>query len=125
MTHAPHNPTPLPPQEDPLLTAYALGALPPHEAAQVEARLESDPAARAFVAEMRGFSLKLARDLVAEEQAEDFGLLPAQRRDLRRLIAKRAPSRMKFPRIAILCAIVAILMSMMLVMLFVMQIKKH
>lgn len=111
--------SPLPPEEDPILTAYALGALPPLEAAAVEARLSSDPAARAFVEEMRALSGELAQEMAEEAQDEEAGLSVVQRRELRQLIAKRAPSRMKFPRLAVICVAVAILLAMMMVMLWV------
>ncbi len=112
------------PEEDPILTAYALGALPAEEAAAVEARLERDPVARAFVEEMRALSGALAQEMAEEAEDEDAGLTTAQRRDLRQLIAKRAPSRMKFPRIGVICTVVAILLAMMMVMLWV-ALRKH
>ncbi len=121
---SPQVPPITPPEEDPLLTAYALGALPPGESAAVEARLQNDPAARAFVEEMRALSGELAQEMAEEAEDEEAGLTTAQRRELRQLIAKRAPSRMKFPRIAVICVAVAILLAMMMVMLWAMQ-RKH
>lgn len=121
----PEVPTPPPaPEEDPVLTAYALGALPPAEAAAVEARLERDEAAREFVAQMRALSGALAQEMAEETENAENGLSPAQRRELRKLIAKRTLSGMKFPRVAVICVVVAILLTMMMVMLWVVQ-RRH
>jgi anti-sigma factor RsiW len=55
--------------DDPQLTAYALGELDAAEAAVVEARLRSDPAARAVVEEIRATARQLEAALAAEPAA--------------------------------------------------------
>jgi len=55
--------------EDPRLTAYALGELPPEEAVVLEAALAHDPAARAFVEETRELAAQL-RQALADEPIE-------------------------------------------------------
>jgi len=102
-----------PPEDDPVLTAYALGALSPAQAAQVSARLERDEAARAFVESLMALSSELGQAQAAKEEP-DQGLTPAQRRELRALIARRAPSRMKFPRAAVVCVVVSVLLALLM-----------
>ena len=102
-----------PPEDDPVLTAYALGALSPAQAAQVSARLERDEAARAFVESLR----VLSSELTQAKDVADQGLTTAQRRELRALIAKRAPSRMKFPRAAVVCVVISVLLALLMTLL--------
>ncbi len=52
--------------KDPRLTAYALGELDEVEAAEIQRRLKSDPAARENVKQIRRAADRLARALEAE-----------------------------------------------------------
>jgi len=72
-------------RDDPRLTAYALGELPPDEAAAVERVLATDPAARAHVDAVRG----LATDLEAGFAAAEPPSLPGS--SLQELHAMTAP----------------------------------
>ncbi|HEV7405881.1 MAG TPA: von Willebrand factor type A domain-containing protein [Chthoniobacteraceae bacterium] len=65
--------------EDPRLTAYALGELEPPERAEVEALLKNDPAAAAEVEEMRELAALVRRHLSTEEAPP---LAPQQRDDI-------------------------------------------
>lgn len=124
MTTAPDNP--IPPEDDPVLTAYALGELPAAAAAAVELRLQTDGRAREFVASLRDFSGALAHEAQLEEQNEvDTGLTPAQRHALRQLIAKRAPGRMKFPRAAVICVVIALLLVMFMILMWLAAMKQQ
>ena len=58
-------------QDDPQLTAYALGELEGDERASVEARLRSDAAARAVVEEIRAAAATLERALSGEAAGEE------------------------------------------------------
>ena len=51
------------PTDDIQLTAYALGELSAAERAEIEARLPSDPAARAAVEEIRALAAQLETEL--------------------------------------------------------------
>lgn len=124
MTTAPENP--VHPEDDPVLTAYALGELPAADAAAVALRLQTDPAARDFVASLQDFSGELARQAQQEERNEvDTGLTPAQRRALRQLIAKRAPGRMKFPRLALVCVVAALLLVMFMILMWLAAVRQQ
>jgi Ca-activated chloride channel family protein len=63
-------------QNDPRLTAYALGELPEAERAEFEARLAQDPAARQLVDELRAAAETYSDALLAEPAP---ALLPEQR----------------------------------------------
>src|SRR5947209_20629881 len=65
--------------DDPRLTAYALGELEPPERAEVEALLQNDPAAAQEVAEMRELAAVVRRHLSTEEAPP---LAPQQRDDI-------------------------------------------
>lgn len=56
--------------DDPRISAYADGALPPEEAARFERELAADPAARAEIERLRALQRAL-REAFAEETAED------------------------------------------------------
>ena len=56
--------------DDPRLTAYALGELEAGERAAVEAALQTDPAARAAVEEIRATARRLEAALIAEAEME-------------------------------------------------------
>jgi len=117
---------PTPPEDDPVLTAYALGELPKAEAAAVELRLQTDEKAREFVAALQDFSGTLAQEAQVEAENErDAGLTSAQRRELRHLIAKRAPKRAKFPRAAVISVIVSILLALLMMMLWWAAVRRH
>ncbi|MCE5325897.1 MAG: von Willebrand factor type A domain-containing protein [Planctomycetaceae bacterium] len=53
--------------DDPKLTAYALGELDEHEAAQIESQLKDDPAAAAAVESIRALAGQLTVELAAEK----------------------------------------------------------
>lgn len=124
MTIASEQPVPAAPEDDPVLTAYALGELPPAQSAAVEARLQNDPAARAFVDSLRNFSGILLQKARLGQEA-DAGLSPAQRRELRALIAKRTPGRVRFPRVAVICAVVSVMLALVMMMVWWAAVKKH
>lgn len=65
--------------DDPRLTAYALGELEPPERAEVEALLQNDPAAAQEVAEMRELAALVRRHLSTEET---HPLAPQQHDDI-------------------------------------------
>jgi Ca-activated chloride channel family protein len=65
--------------DDPRLTAYALGELEPPERAEVEALLQNDPAAAQEVAEMRELAALVRRHLSTEDAPP---LAPQQRDDI-------------------------------------------
>jgi anti-sigma factor RsiW len=79
--------------DDELLSAYVDGELTVEERTVVEARLESDPAARELVAELRGLSRKL-RSLPRERNDEDVrSLVMAQIGESKVSLPSREPSR--------------------------------
>ena len=73
-------------QEDPRLTAYALGELPPGEAAAVERAIAADPAMRAAFAETEEIRRGLAEALGGEKER----LQPRQRDAIRRAAREAA-----------------------------------
>ncbi len=65
--------------DDPKLTAYALGELPPDEAAAIEQELAAAPEARAYVAEVRSLTASLAAEFRTDLQDRaraDRNILP-------------------------------------------------
>lgn len=77
--------------DDPKLTAYALGELPPAEVAEVEMLLADMPEARAAVEEIRATAQLLGSELAAESSP---GLTMAQQMAVkRRLAPAKAPER--------------------------------
>lgn len=81
-------------QEDPRLTAYLLGELPPEEAAAVARAVAADPALRISLAETEKAQLALFGALGGEKES----LLPRQRENIRRA-AKEAARRGKIERL--------------------------
>ena len=81
-------------QEDPRLTAYILGELPPEEARAIEHAIAGDPALRLLVAEAEKAQSKLC-DLLGGDTDE---LLPRQRDNIRRA-AKEAARKGKIERL--------------------------
>ena len=75
-----------PHEEDPRLTAYALGELPPEEAAVIKRALAADPALRKAFAEMEEFGHDLLDALGGEKER----LLPRQRELIRRAAKEAA-----------------------------------
>ena len=75
--------------DDPRLSAWVLGELPPHEAEEVEQALAADPALQAFAAELRGVGDLLSSSLAAT------ALRPDQRAAV--LEAGRAGKIVDFP----------------------------
>jgi hypothetical protein len=73
-------------QEDPRLTAYALGELPPEEALAVEHAIAADPALRAAFAETE----KVRQELVEVLGGEKVRLQPKQRDAIRRAAREAA-----------------------------------
>ena len=73
-------------QEDPRLTAYALGELPPEEAAVVARAIAADPALRAAFTETEKTSHSLTETLCGEVQR----LQPRQRDAIRRAAREAA-----------------------------------
>ncbi|MCP3917600.1 MAG: DUF3520 domain-containing protein [bacterium] len=83
--------------DDPRLTAYALGELEGTDRVEVETLLESEPAARAFVDDVRRTAAELEAGLKGElTKAGDARLLPAQRSAVERAAAA-GPAK-KLPR---------------------------
>ena len=74
--------------DDPRLTAYALGELPASERAAIEQQLANDPELRAEVEQIRLLSGDLARDLAA-----DLAQTPALTKPQRATIARAAKPR--------------------------------
>jgi hypothetical protein len=72
--------------EDPRLTAYLLGELPPEEAAVIECAVAEDPALRIALAEMGKAQLTLFTALGSETER----LLPRQRDNIRRAAKEAA-----------------------------------
>lgn len=68
--------------EDPRLTAFLLGELPPDEAAAVERAADADPSVRAELDE----SYRLQRVLMAALAPDSKQLLPRQRENIRRAV---------------------------------------
>src|ERR1051325_4143619 len=63
-------------QDDPRLTAYALGELPANERADIEAELKNNPECRQIVEEIRGAAKVLSENFATEPQ---LTLFPEQR----------------------------------------------
>ncbi|MCZ6598490.1 MAG: VWA domain-containing protein [Planctomycetota bacterium] len=68
-------------QDDPRLTAYALGELEESEAAEVEALLAGDEAARRTVADVRRLGERLRAELGSEASGNTIGALTDSQRD--------------------------------------------
>ncbi|MCX6905953.1 MAG: hypothetical protein NTW03_21235 [Verrucomicrobia bacterium] len=77
-------------REDPKLTAYALGELPPSERAAVEAELSQSPECRQAVEEIRETATLLARELAAEPCPELRG---TQQEAVLALVPKKAEAK--------------------------------
>lgn len=75
-----------PHEEDPRLTAYALGELPPEESAVIKRALAADPALRKAFAETEEFG----HDLLDALSGEKERLLPRQRESIRRAAREAA-----------------------------------
>ena len=82
------------PRDEVQLTAYALGEGTPAERAAVEARLRTDPAARAAVEEIRAFAAQLATELQA---GPEIALTDDQRRIIRQAADQPAGRMLRFP----------------------------
>jgi len=89
------NHTPIEPEDDPRLTAYALGELDePAVISAVEATLAADARARAFVDEVRATAARLTEDFAVEARAgdADLALLPTQRAAIEQALSGPASS---------------------------------
>ena len=82
-------------QEDPRITAYILGELPPEEALAIEHAVAGDPALRLLLAQAERTQTQL-RDLLGGESDE---LLPRQRDNIRRA-AREAARKGKIEQLA-------------------------